>query len=247
MGHRHQPPGQTASDTLLRIEGPEDFQRAFAVSHETLARLESYQELLVRWQRTQNLVSPRTLGDVWQRHFADSAQLLDLAPDGARIWWDLGSGAGFPGLVLAILMAGRAASPTPAGRRAVTGAPPGEGPPLVHLVESNGRKCAFLHEVARQTGVTVEIHHRRIESPPDSAKVTAVDIITARALAPLERLLGLAAPYFSPRTRAFFLKGREASREVDAARRFWRFTWNTISSRTDPRGSVVEVRDLHPV
>lgn len=237
MADSNHPPVPKARRAPVRVDGPEDFQRAFDVSHETLDRLIVYADLIAQWQKAQNLISPKTLEDVWQRHFADSAQLLDLVPEHARNWWDLGSGAGLPGLVLAVLLDGKETADKITSGNA----------PLVHLVESNGRKCAFLHEVARRTGVTVEIHNQRIELPPDSAKVGAADVITARALAPLERLLGLAAPYFGSRSTALFLKGRGAHREISDAEQFWCFTWNMISSRTDPDGAIVEIKDLRPV
>lgn len=126
------------------ITTPEDFARAFGVSRETLGRLETYEALLKQWQRTINLVAPSTLSDIWHRHFANSAQLLDLAPPRAEHWLDLGSGAGFPGLVLAILLAER-----------------GHG--RVTLIESDTRKVAFLGEVARRVGVAVDIRGTRIE------------------------------------------------------------------------------------
>ncbi|MGI9387201.1 MAG: 16S rRNA (guanine(527)-N(7))-methyltransferase RsmG [Methyloligellaceae bacterium] len=226
----------------LSIDGPEGFQCAFGVSQETLDRLSVYADLLARWQKTQNLVSPKTLPVIWQRHFADSAQLLDVMPNNARNVWDLGSGAGFPGLILAILLAEKdtACGGEDGGNDLGT-------PPIVRLIESNGRKCAFLREVARHSGVTVEIHNRRIETPPDSVKVRSGDVITARALAPLERLLTLAAPYFASQSTALFLKGRAAPQEIERAKRSWRFTWNMIPSRTDPGGSIIVLRDLRPV
>ena len=131
------------------ITTPEDFARAFGVSRETLERLETYEALLKQWQKTINLVAPSTLSDIWHRHFADSAQLLALAPPGAERWLDLGSGAGFPGLVLAILLAER-----------------GHG--RVTLIESDTRKAAFLGEVARRVGVAVDILGTRIEKSANS-------------------------------------------------------------------------------
>lgn len=225
------------SRSPIEVAGPDDFIAAFGVSRETAERLNCYADLLKHWQKAQNLVSSKTLDEIWQRHFADSAQLLEIAPVDARIWCDLGSGAGFPGLVVAILLAGEEIS-KPAR--------------TVRLIESNGRKCAFLREVVRQTGIAeaggiVEIINRRIESPPDSAKVEPADIITARALAPLERLLDLAAPYVASQSVALFLKGRDARQELIRAERCWRFTWNMISSQTDQDGHIIEIKNLRPV
>ena len=206
------------------IATPEDFARAFGVSRETLERLETYEALLKQWQRTINLVAPSTLSDIWHRHFADSAQLLALAP-GAERWLDLGSGAGFPGLVLAILLAER-----------------GHG--RVTLIESDTRKAAFLAEVARRVGVAVDIQGTRIEKSATQAKLGPVDVIAARALAPLPRLLELSAPYFSGPTMGLFLKGREVEAEVEAARQLWDFEPELRQSLTAISGRIVVIRAL---
>jgi 16S rRNA (guanine527-N7)-methyltransferase len=210
---------------LGRIRGPEDFARAFSVSRETAAKFEIYASELSRWQKAVNLVAAGTLGDVWHRHFADSAQLLALAPPDARRWLDLGSGGGFPGLVLALLLAER-------------------GDAHVTLVESDTRKAAFLREVARQTGAPVDILSMRIEMLPTHARLDAVDVVTARALAPLPRLLELAAPVFGTDTLGLFLKGREAAGEVAAAQAAGSagFAITLAPSRTDPQGRIAIVR-----
>src|SRR4029450_2091634 len=170
----------------------------FKVPRETIHRLERFAELLAYWQKHTNLVAPSTLPTLWSRHFADSAQLTTLAPN-ARLWLDLGSGAGFPGLVIAILKTG-----TPDFR--------------MHLVESNRKKCAFLAEVARATKAPVDIHAMRIEDLAQSANRLAPDVVSARALAPLPRLLDLASPFFGTKTRGLFLKGRDAETEIAEAR-----------------------------
>lgn len=206
------------------INGPADFRDAFAVPRETVEKLELYAALLTRWQKAVNLVSPTTLSDVWHRHFADSAQLARLASS-PKSWVDLGSGAGFPGLVIAILMANHDNC-------------------SVHLIESNGRKCAFLADVSRQTGVRVQVHEGRIENIVKSGAIGAADVVSSRALAPLDRLLGLAQGFFGSGTSGLFLKGREASAEVDEARAQWRFDHRTIPSRTNADGCIVEVRNL---
>lgn len=208
------------------ISGPTDLAEAFEVSRETIHRLERYADLLAHWQKTTNLVAPSTLPQLWSRHFDDSAQLLTLAQN-ARLWLDLGSGAGFPGLVVAILGARK-----PDFR--------------VHLVESSRKKCAFLAEVARETGAPVEIHAMRIEDLAESAHRLQPDVVSARALAPLPRLLELASPFFGPDTRGLFLKGREAEAEIDAARAEWEFTVRLHPSRTAPDSHVVEVTALRP-
>lgn len=207
------------------IKSPEDFARVFGVSRETIDQLAVYEALLRQWQKTINLVAPSTLESVWSRHFADSAQLFALASVDAKRWLDLGSGAGFPGMVLAIMLSGR-------------------GGAKVTLVESDTRKAAFLGEVARRTGASVDIRPERIEKIATQTKLGPVDVITARALAPLPRLLELSAPAFAPQTLGLFLKGREAETEVDAARERWAFESTLQPSLSDAGGRIVVVRAL---
>jgi 16S rRNA (guanine527-N7)-methyltransferase len=214
----------SAGAAAVAISGPEDFARAFNVSRETIDKLSTYEALLRQWQKTINLVAPSTLDAVWSRHFADSAQLLALAPPDAKRWLDLGSGAGLPGLVLAIMLAGRDGA-------------------KVTLIESDTRKAAFLGEVARRTGAPVDIRPERIEKVATQSKL-GVDVITARALAPLPRLLELAAPAFSDHTVGLFLKGREAETEVDAAKERWAFEGTLQPSLTDSSGRIVVIRAL---
>lgn len=210
----------------IAIDGPDAFAEVFQVSRETIHRLSRYAALLAYWQKTINLVAASTLPQLWARHFADSAQLLTLAQN-ARLWLDLGSGAGFPGLVVAILGAGK-----PDFR--------------VHLVESSRKKCAFLAEVVRQTEAPVDIHAMRIEDLAQTAHGLAPDVVSARALAPLPRLLDLASPFFGPDTRGLFLKGRDAEAEIEAARVGWDFTAHLHPSLTAGDSHVVEVTMLRP-
>lgn len=245
---------------IARIAGPEDFAAAFNVSRESLDRLTTYAQLLVQWQKTINLVAPSTLDDIWHRHFADSAQILELAPVDAQVWADIGSGGGFPGLVIAILLAGREAlggtsRHTDAIDRRLTGierhaagtAAPDTRPRLV-LIESDSRKCAFLAEVVRKTGIsraiTVEILNRRIENPEIQSTLGRVDVISARALAPLERLLAWSVQLMAPKTVALFLKGRDAEAEIRAAEERWRFTCESWPSRTDPAGKILRIQHV---
>src|SRR5579862_1487338 len=178
------PPDRTDTATATT---PGDFQAATGVSRETLAKLETYAAQLARWQKAINLVSKSTLDSVWQRHLLDSAQLLRHLPETPGPLVDLGSGAGFPGLVLAIA-----------------------GVPDVHLVEADARKAAFLAETARLTGTKITLHTRRIA---DIAPFPAA-VVTARALAPLTELLGLARPFFAAGTIGLFHKGRDWRREL---------------------------------
>jgi 16S rRNA (guanine527-N7)-methyltransferase len=184
-----------------------------------LARFQVYLGLLRRWQAAINLVGPATLDDPWRRHFWDSAQLLPHIPGSARSLLDFGSGAGFPGMVLAIL-----------------------GVPGVTLVESDGRKAAFLREVARETGAAVTIQADRLERI--GARIAPPDVITARAVASLDLLLDRIKLYITPNTVCLFHKGRQADAEIEAARRHWRMTLNKIPSVTDSSGVILRVEDI---
>jgi 16S rRNA (guanine527-N7)-methyltransferase len=235
---QHRP---SARRSALSIRGPADFAAVFDVSRETVVRLETYAALLRQWQKAVNLVAVSTLDAVWQRHFADSAQLLTLAPK-ARRWVDLGSGAGFPGLVIAILLADAARQERPAGSQNPAAA---EGP-RVTLIESDGRKGAFLRAVARELGVPVDILSTRIESDATQSRVAAPDVVTARALAPLDKLLSLAAPLWCPQTIGLFLKGREVANEIEAALEAWTFQRELIPSSTEAEAHIVRVSTLEP-
>jgi 16S rRNA (guanine527-N7)-methyltransferase len=196
--------------------GPEDFARHLPVSRETVDRLKVYADLLVKWQARINLVGPATVPDLWSRHILDSAQLHPRLPAGPVL--DLGSGAGFPGLVLAIM---------------------GAGP--VHLVESDRRKCAFLSEAARITQTPVHIHPHRIEA----LKAFPVAAITARALAPLGELLNLAARFLAPGVHCLFLKGRNSEHELTEAAKDWMMDVERITSITDPSGLILHLSEVH--
>ncbi len=200
---------------------PEAVARRLGLDAGTTARLTRHLALLETWQRRLNLVGPETLRDPWRRHVLDSAQLLRLLPEGTRVLVDLGSGAGFPGLVLAIL-----------------------GVEEVHLVEADRRKAAFLREAARITGCPrVVVHARRIEETTPFA----ADAVTARALAPLDRLLDLAVPFFGPRTRGIFPKGRRAAAELTEARRRWKMEARLEPSLSSPEGRIVVVEGVSRV
>ncbi len=213
---------------LPRIRNAADFAAAFPASPETIARLDQYVATLRLWQTRINLVSPATLDDIWHRHVADSAQLVSLAPPQASSWVDLGSGAGFPGLVCAILL-GEAPPPRP----------------RFTLVESDQRKCAFMQEVVRQTSlgalIPVDILCARIEKSATRGKLASADVVSARALAPLSRLLELAAPLLDHTTTALFMKGRGADDEIAEARRSWQFECDSVSSRTDPEARIIRI------
>jgi 16S rRNA (guanine527-N7)-methyltransferase len=190
------------------------------VSRETEARLDRYVELLLQWQAKTNLVAPSTLSVLWTRHIADSLQLLALAP-AARIWLDLGSGGGFPGIVLACALADR-----PGAR--------------VHLVERNQKKAAFLREALRVTGAPGLVHPIDLGDSVD--RITdVVDCVTARALATLHQLIGFAEPWLAQGAKALFLKGQDVEVELTEATRYWNMAPLLHSSRTGGQGWIVEL------
>ena len=193
------------------------------VSRETRERLEAYVDLLLQWQAVTNLVAPSTLPTLWTRHIADSLQLLDLAPD-AKTFADLGSGGGFPGIVLACALADRH------GAR-------------IDLVERNAKKAAFLREAVRITGGAGEVHHRDIVDYVDR-RTAPVDCVTARALAPLHQLLGFAEPLVRNGAKALFLKGQDVESELTEATKYWTIESALHPSRTGGDGCVVEVTGI---
>lgn len=205
---------------MNRVENRAEALRLLAVSRETEDRLAAYVDILKHWQTIKNLVAPSTLDQIWTRHVADSAQLFAHL-GGAVTIADLGSGAGFPGLVLAVMLAD-----TPGAR--------------VHLVESNGRKAAFLREAIRVTGAAAEVHPVRIEAfmaaPPQG-----ITMVTARALAPLTQLIGYSEALLTGGARALFLKGQDVVSELTEATRYWNIESELIPSLTDPSGRIVKV------
>src|ERR1700694_3229758 len=190
------------------------------VSRETKARLDRYVDLLLEWQAKTNLVAPATLSKLWSRHISDSLQLLTLAPS-AKIWVDLGSGGGFPGVVLACALS------------ETSGA-------MVHLVERNAKKAAFLREALRITASPGIVHLAEIGDTVD--RITGpVDCVTARALAPLRQLIGFAAPLVGEGAKAVFLKGQDVEVELTEATKYLDIKPHLHSSRTGGRGWIVEL------
>ncbi|MDM7945821.1 MAG: 16S rRNA (guanine(527)-N(7))-methyltransferase RsmG [Oceanibaculum nanhaiense] len=199
---------------------PEEVRSATDVSRETLIRLEAYVDLLAKWQKAVNLVGPSTLKDVWRRHILDSLQLMPYSPEQSASALDLGSGAGLPGLVLAI-----------AGVKGMT------------LVESDARKVAFLREAARVTETELEVFHGRIEMLP----AWKVDLVTARALTSVAGLLGYTWPYLKPGGRCLFLKGRGVDDELKAAESLWEMRVTKYPSRTAPDGVILQLEGIRHV
>jgi 16S rRNA (guanine527-N7)-methyltransferase len=195
------------------------FQEATGVSMETLHRLQAYADLLEKWQKTINLVGSKTIFNLWNRHMLDSAQLLPLLPRPECTIIDFGSGAGFPGLVLAIM-----------------------GCPRVIMVESDRRKCAFLAEAVRKTDAasSVNLQNCRIEESPSGQ----VDVVIARGLAPLEKLLALAEPFLRKDSMCLFLKGKKADEELTKTEKNWMMKVTKIQSKSDPSGTVVKLENV---
>ncbi|MGP9820301.1 16S rRNA (guanine(527)-N(7))-methyltransferase RsmG [Salinarimonas sp. NSM] len=205
-------------------DSPDAALAAYSVSRETRARLEILVAELRRWQPVKNLVGPRTLDEVWTRHVADSLQLVDLAPPGATRWVDLGSGAGFPGLVVAIALADR-----PGFR--------------MDLVEANARKCAFLRHVARLAQAPVRVHDGRIEDVV-SGFAGAAQVVSARALAPLDTLLGWSEELLKTGAIGLFPKGAGVESELTALAKSRTVAIEEIPSRTDSRARILRIRWL---
>jgi 16S rRNA (guanine527-N7)-methyltransferase len=215
-----------ASGETLDLSADRD--RAFSltpVSRETAARLDRFVALLIAWEEHTNLIARSTIPVIWTRHIADSLQLLALAPQ-AKVWADLGSGAGFPGLVLACALAqSRGAE--------------------VHLVESIGKKAAFLRDAVRVTGAPAIVHAMRIEDFVDKAP-ESIEAVTARALAPLPKLLSLAYPLLKKGGVGLFLKGQDVGSELTAAAKYWKIQSDLVRSRTDQRAQILIAKALEP-
>jgi 16S rRNA (guanine527-N7)-methyltransferase len=205
--------------------GKEAVLERFGVSRESGEHLETYVSLLLTWQARINLIGPSTRDDIWNRHIADALQLLALLPDNIRTLADLGSGAGIPGLILAI------------ARPMIE----------VHLFESNLKKGAFLREAARQTKVRAQVHSLRIEQAASLAQTIKAEAITARALAPLPRLLDYAAPFLENGARGYFHKGQDVDAELTDATKSWKLQVEKHPSMTDSRGVILVVKEAHRV
>jgi 16S rRNA (guanine527-N7)-methyltransferase len=190
------------------------------VSRETEMRLDRFVDLLQTWQAKTNLVAPSTLPMLWTRHVSDSLQLLALAPE-AKIWVDLGSGGGFPGMILACALAD-----TPGA--------------IVHLVERNAKKAAFLREAIRVTGAAGTVHLADIEDIVDRVP-RQIDCVTARAVAPLHQLIGFAEPLVNKGAKTLFLKGQDVEAELTEATKYWNIKPHLHSSRTGGHGWIVEL------
>jgi 16S rRNA (guanine527-N7)-methyltransferase len=185
----------------------------------TVERLKIYHDLLLKWKSVKNLISNNSYQDIWVRHFQDSAQILDLV-EAPKSWIDIGSGGGFPGLVVAILLTEKSKC-------------------NVQLIDSDHRKCAFLRHVSRETGVPVEVHCGRIEEI--IPRLPRPDVISARALAPMRQLLDWSAPFIEKGTIGLFLKGQDVDKELTDISIYSNFKMQMVESKTDPKAKIVLV------
>jgi 16S rRNA (guanine527-N7)-methyltransferase len=207
------------AQTCPQVSSAPDFQAATDATAEQMADLERFRALLADWNERMNLVGPSALDQFWGRHAWDSAQLLRFGPE-SLTWADLGAGAGFPGLVLAILLKGRPRA-------------------QVHLVESMAKRCRFLQAIVDELGLPAAVHQARAEDLP-----LKVDIVTARACAPLPRLLEFAWPCLRKGARGLFLKGQDVEAELAEATKSWDFEVRLSPSLSGPGGRVVEIARL---
>jgi 16S rRNA (guanine527-N7)-methyltransferase len=198
--------------------GPVEFQRDTGVSRETLARLETYAALLLKWNKQINLIGRGSEPDIWRRHILDSAQLLPLIPENARFIADVGAGAGLPGLILSILNSAASFA----------------------LIEPDRRKAAFLREAIRATQSTAIVHNFRVEE----VDLTTQDVVVARALAPLDKLLEMVEKLLSIHTVCIFPKGATAEQELTTARARWKMLVRQVPSRTDPAGRILVLTEV---
>jgi 16S rRNA (guanine527-N7)-methyltransferase len=211
-------------EPLAPAFGSEEFARLTAASGEQMSDLNAFRVILEDWSGRINLVGPSAQTDFWLRHAYDSAQLLEVAGPSTKVWADLGAGAGFPGVVLAVML------------KAIPGA-------CVHLVESQAKRCRFLSEVVQALALPAVVHNARAES----LRLTGIEMVTARACAPLPRLLGYAQPLMKAGARGLFLKGRGVEAELAEARQSWRFNAVLTPSRSDPSGTLLGIERLSRV
>ncbi|MBE7636085.1 16S rRNA (guanine(527)-N(7))-methyltransferase RsmG [Sneathiella sp. P13V-1] len=198
----------------------QEFASLTGVSRETLEKLSRYVALLKKWQKAINLVSNSTLSDAWRRHILDSYQILEHAPSNGKVWMDFGSGAGFPALVVAIC-----------------------SDYDVHVVESDQRKCQFMREVSRETSANITVHNCRIEE----MQPLKADVISARALAYLEKLFEYCVPFSSPETTFLFLKGQDVDAELTNAAKCWNIDSIKHPSLSSEEGCILECRNVRPL
>ena len=196
---------------------PTDLREIVSITDEQMARLEAYVRLLEKWQKRMNLIGRGSLNDIWRRHILDSAQLLALLPADKKIIIDMGSGAGFPGMVLAVLTTHE-----------------------IHLIESNGKKCSFLRELNGVLETRAVIHNRRIEEKQG----IKADYVTAPARAPVDKMLEYAWPLLKTDGKCLFLKGQKAQEELTESLKRWKMSAQMIRSVSDPTGTILQLGEI---
>lgn len=194
------------------------------VSRESQVKLTLYVETLEKWQKQINLIAPSTLSSVWNRHVVDSLQLLPHIPEDVTAIADLGTGAGFPGLALAIAR-----------------------PLHSHLYESNGKKVAFLREVIRRTGAAATVHQMRIEDLAQQTDLPKIQLVVSRAFAPLDHLLAYAQPFFQRGAKGLFHKGQDVDAELTESAKYWKLQFKKHPSSTDSKACLLEVEEAYRV
>lgn len=216
--------GPEADQSASEAQAKQTLIERFNVSRETMNALHEYETLLKKWTRQINLVGPSTISHFWERHALDCAQVLPLLGPEVQTAADFGTGAGLPGLILARLLHDRSAAAH------------------TTLIEASSKRCGFLREAARTLGVHVDIVQSKIEDTP----ARTVDFVTARAFAPLDKLLGYSYPWAQKGARMLFFKGEDVQREIDQASTNWSFQSRVTSSLTDSRGCLLEITNLQP-
>jgi len=207
--------------------GPAEIAELFNVSRESLEKLQIYADLLEKWQRRINLIGPQEMPRLWSRHIADALQLLEYIPDEVTCAVDLGTGAGIPGVILAVVLEQKMFH--------------------VNLVESNGKKAAFLREAVRQLEISADVHCKRIETLYGEAWVKDVEIVFARALAPLPKLMDLAAPFVEKSKKMLLLKGLDVDSELTETTKCWNIEYQKYPSRTHAGGCILNIKDFQCV
>ena len=213
-------------DFIPENAGPVEIAKVFNVSRESLEKLQIYTDLLEKWQKSMNLVGPQEMARIWSRHIADSLQLIEYLPDKAKTATDLGSGAGIPGIILAVVLGSDF---------------------HIHLVESNGKKAAFLREAIRCLNISAEVHCRRIETLYQEEWAGCIDVVFARALAPLPKLLDLASPIVKKNGNFLFLKGLDVDSELTETTKYWSIEYEKYPSRTNVGGCILNIKEFQRV
>jgi len=206
---------------------PAEIAKLFNVSRESLEKLQVYADLLTKWQKRINLVGPQEVSRIWSRHIADALQVIEYIPDEVNCAVDLGTGAGIPGVIVAVALEQRGFH--------------------VHLVESNGKKAAFLREAVRRLEISADVHCERIESLYDRKWLDDVDMVFARALAPLPKLLDLAVPFVKKNGKMLFLKGLDVDSELTETTKCWSISYQKHPSRTHAGGCILNIKDFQRV